>query len=418
MAGDVPRRTDHVVIGGGQAGLVASWHLQRAGRDHVVLERRESLGGGWQDRWDEFRLVGPAWTTSLPGVPYDGDDPDGFMRRDEVVARMARYAGAIGAPVALGAAVETMRPTDAGWRLETSQGPVDARAVTVATGGFHRPYVPPVGDAVPAAIHRLHSQDYRREADLPDGGVLIVGTGQTGTQLAEELMDAGREVFLCVGHAGRAPRRYRGDDIFVWMRRLVEEGPAVGVELPTVVQLPDPAMRVAGNAQLSGHKGGHSPDLRALGRDGAHLVGRLESGDGGRCRLGGDLAQTLDQIDRFFEEGVQQLLDAFIEASGMDAPPAEPPVTADFAPEPVDQLDLEDAGIGTVLWATGYRQDLGWIDAPATDAMGFAIQDRGVSPLPGLSFLGGLWQHDMTSSTLVGIERDGRLLADRLGLAA
>ncbi len=397
---------------------MASWHLQRAGRDHIVVDRRASLGGGWQDRWDAFRLVGPAWTTSLPGAPYAGGDPEGFMGRDEVVARMATYADGIGAPVALDTSISRLSPTDDGWHLDTSRGPLTARQVTVATGGFHRPHIPPVAAALPASIRHLHSHDYRRESDLPDGAVLIVGTGQTGTQLAEELMDAGREVFLCIGHAGRAPRRYRGEDIFVWMRRLVDDGPRVGVELPTAAQLPDPAMRVAGNAQLSGHKGGHSPDLRALGRDGAHLVGRLEACSGDWCRLGGDVAATLDQIDRFFEDGVQQLFDAFIDAAGIDAPPAAPQATADFTPKPVDELDLGAAGIATVLWATGYRQDLSWIDAPATDAMGFAIQEHGISPLPGLSFLGGLWQHDSTSSTLVGLERDARLWATGLGLPA
>ncbi len=412
----LPTRVDTVVIGAGQAGLTMSWHLQQASRDHVVLDGRATLGGGWQDRWDQFRLVGPNWTASFPGAAYDGTDPDGFMARDEIIGRVARYAEAIGAPVVLETRVQGLRRTQDGFALETSQGPVMASEVVVATGGFHVPHVPALADDLSPRVLSLHSHDYRRAADLPPGAVLVVGSGQTGTQLVEELRAAGREVYVCVGGAGRVPRRYRGRDIFFWLSQLVERGQEVGVTLPAVDTLPDPRRRLAGNPQLSGHGGGHEMDLRQLGRDGTTLLGRLLAMDGERISLGADLTANLASADRFFGERFQGPIDAFIAAAGMDCPPGQPPVVTAFEAPAIAELALDDAGISTVLWTTGYRQDFSWIDPPVTDEMGFPRQSRGVSEVPGLYFLGSLWQHDQMSATLVGLPRDARALASRMGL--
>ena len=197
----------------------------------MVLERRSTLGGGWQDRWEEFRLVTPNWTASFPDAPYDGDDPDGYMPRDELVARVSRYADTIAAPVMLEAGVERMGPHGDAWQVDTAQGRVLADNVIVATGGFGVPRIPPVSDELPADVLQLHAHHYRREADLPPGAVLVVGSGQTGVQLTEELLEAGREVYLCVGSAGRVPRRYRGRDIFHWLSRIAEDGASLGTRL-------------------------------------------------------------------------------------------------------------------------------------------------------------------------------------------
>ncbi len=182
---------DTVVIGAGQAGLTMSWHLTQGARDHVILDRRPTLGGGWQDRWDAFRLVTPNWSASFPRDPYEGPDPDGFMPRDELVARVAGYAEKIGAPVALNTEVRRVTPrSGAGFEVETTDGMITARNVVVATGGFHAPRIPPLGSSLPARVHQVHSHAYRRPDDLPSGAVLVVGTGQSGVQLAEELRDA------------------------------------------------------------------------------------------------------------------------------------------------------------------------------------------------------------------------------------
>jgi putative flavoprotein involved in K+ transport len=208
---ELPRRIDSVVIGAGQAGLTMSWYLAMAGREHMVLERRDHIGGGWLDRWDGFRLVSPNWTASFPGYPYDGVDPDGFMPRDEIARRVAHYADVIDAPVHLGTAVERLERLIAdgpGLRLTTARGTIEADTVVVATGGFHVPKIPLAAASLPPRVLQLHSQHYRNATALPAGAILVVGSGQTGVQIAEELHEAGRRVVLSVGHCGRAPRRY------------------------------------------------------------------------------------------------------------------------------------------------------------------------------------------------------------------
>lgn len=412
----LPRRTEVAVVGAGQAGLTMSWHLQQAGREHALLDGRSVLGGGWLDRWEEFRLVGPNWTAGFPGAPYDGDDPDGFMPRDEIAERVARYATTIGAPVVLEAGVDRIRATDRGFLLGTMQGPVEAGAVVVATGAFNLPNIPSLAAALPSRVLSLHSHHYRRAVDLPPGAVLVVGSGQTGVQLAEELLAAGRDVFLAVGSAGRIPRTYRGRDIFYWLWQLAEHGEEVGVALPTAAALADPRGRLAATPQLSGHGGGHETDLRALARSGITLTGRLAAIEGERASLAPDLADSLAAADRFFDERFRDLFDAFIEAAGIDCPRPEPRVFSSYVPPTVGALDLAGAGVSTVLWATGYRPNLRWIDLPVTDELGLPIQDRGVSEIPGLFFIGSLWLHDQASATLVGLPRDARVLAQRMGL--
>ncbi len=396
-----------------------SWHLQRAGRDHVILERHDSLGGGWLDRWDQFRLVSPNWTASFPDAPYGGDDPDGYMPRGEIVGRVASYAKTIDAPVVLEASVERLRRVmDDQFVLDTTQGSVAASEVVVATGGFHVPMVPALASGLSTRVHTLHSSSYRRESDLPPGAILVVGSAQTGVQLVEEFRAADRDVYLSVGAAGRMPRRYRGKDIFFWLHAMAMRGEDLGTSLPTVGNLPDLRRRLAGNPHLSGHGGGHDTDLRRIGRDGTTLLGRLSGIDGERLRFGADLQANLDFADGFFDERFRGLIDAYIAAADIDAPPADPARRVGFVPEMIEQLDLARAGISTVLWTTGYRQDLRWIDLPITDEMGFARQVRGVSEVPGLLFIGSLWQHDLASATLFGVGRDAQVLADRMGLAA
>jgi putative flavoprotein involved in K+ transport len=244
----VPAKTETVIVGAGHAGLVMSHHLGQAGREHIVLDRRSTLGGSWQDRWDDFRLVTPNWTVPLPGQPYDGPDPDGFMPRDEVVGRVAKYASTIAAPVHLGVDVTRLTPAGSGgFRLETGAGQIDVDSVVVATGSYHVPRIPVVGSGLPSAVTQLHSHDYRNEGQLPPGGVLVVGSGQSGVQIAEELRDAGRPAYLSVGSAPRVPRRYRGRDIFRWLGDIAIHGPAVGIGLPTVETLPDPRLLFAPN---------------------------------------------------------------------------------------------------------------------------------------------------------------------------
>ncbi len=409
------RRVDTVVVGAGQAGLTMSHRLRSAGREHLVVDRRSRLGGGWLDRWDAFRLVGPNWTVAFPGAPYDGPEPDGFMPRDEVAARVAGYAARIDAPIALETEVRRLVPRDDGLRLETSSGPIHARQVVVATGSFHDPRIPRVGAALPARITQLHSHDYRNAASLPPGGVLVVGSGQSGVQIAEELFAAGRPVVLSVGSAGRYPRRYRGSDIFRWLAGLSGRGDELGTPMPTPADLPDPRLRLAGNPHLSGHHGGHDTNLRRFAAGGMTLIGRITDVHGDRLALAPDLAANLDGADRFFDERLRDLIDRFIERAGIDAPPDDRQAFA-FDPPVLDELDLAKAGVSTVLWTTGYRMDYDWIAAAILDAQGFPRQIDGQTEVPGLYVLGSLWQRNQTSATLVGVGHDARRLAVRMGL--
>jgi putative flavoprotein involved in K+ transport len=413
---NVPDLVETVVVGGGQAGLAMSWFLGQAGRDHVVLERRASLGGGWQDRWDAFRLVTPNWTASFPGDPYQGPDRDGFMKREEIVARVAGYAATIRAPVALETDVRRLASEDGGgFRVGTSKGDIRAERVIVATGGYHVPRIPIVGADLPGRLTQVHSHAYRTESSLPPGAVLIVGTGQSGVQIAEELAEAGRKVYLSVGSAGRIPRRYRGRDIFAWVSEVAIHGAGVGVTLPTVDTLPDPRARLASVPHLSGHRGGHETNLRRFAATGMTLLGRVERVDGERILLSSDLLANLARADRFFEDRMRLLIDRFIESASIDAPPDDRQPFSFEPPEPAD-LDLTAAGISTVVWATGYRMDHSWIDLPIFDEQGFPRHRRGVSDVPGLYFLGMPWQHTMASATLAGPAMDGRYLAEALGL--
>jgi putative flavoprotein involved in K+ transport len=410
----LPDAVDVLVVGAGHAGLTISSLLADAGREHVVVERREALGGGWLDRWDGFRLVTPNWTSSFPGWAYDGPDPDGFMRRDEIAARVARYAEVVQAPVVLGAEVQRLAPLDGGgFRASTSRGTLSARQVVVATGSYHAPRVPPAARGIAGRVTQLHSDDYRNEAALPEGAVLVVGSGQTGVQLAEELFEAGRRVYISVGSAGRVPRRYRGRDFFSWLFDLNRQGPMHGVALPTADQLTDPRGRFNALPALSGHHGGHDTNLRQFAANGMALAGRLTAADGERVTFAGDLGANLDHADRFFDERFRTRIDTFIERAAIDAPPADDHVV-DYRPAELAELNLSDAGVSTVIWATGYGLDYGWIDALIVDALGYPRNVRGVADTPGLYFLGLLWQHSQASASLIGTRLDGPHLLDAM----
>jgi putative flavoprotein involved in K+ transport len=412
------RDVETVVVGGGQAGLIMSALLTAANREHVVLERRPTLGGGWQDRWNAFQLVSPNWTASVPGLDYDGAEPDGFMTRDELIGHFQRYAAAIAAPVELETDVTRLSPLPGGrpgaarFQLETSRGILGTRDVIVAGGPFQTPHVPPIAATLDPSIRQLHSHAYRKPADLPPGRVLLIGTGQSGTQLAEELVEAGREVVLAVGRCGTVPRMYRGRDFFWWLRQLSVQGPAVGLALPLVGDLPSPAARFACNPQLSGHGGGHTVNLREMAQHGYRLAGRFLGVEGTVARFGPDLGANLRFADEFFADRLRWRFDALDERLGLGLPPAELPIHA-YEPPDVTELDLRAEGITSILWTSGYRPAFTWIDLPILDDFGLPRQVGGVTEIPGLTFIGLPWMVDMGSANLVGVARDAEQLATR-----
>lgn len=350
----------------------------------------------------------------MPGFPYRGYDPDGYMPRDEIVDHFRAYAAAIAAPVELDTDVTRLAPADrpgaSRFRLETSRGTFHARHVIVAGGPFGRPFLPPIAASIDPAIDTLHLHDYRRPELLAPGAVLLVGSGQSGVQLAEELMAAGREVTMAVGRCGRFPRTYRGKDIFWWLRALATRGPGVGTPLPAPPGLTHPRLRLACNPQLSGHGERHDTNLRAMAQPGLRLAGRLESIDGTDARFAPDLGETLAFADRFFDERFRGLFDTFAERSAEDLPPDEP-AQVSYEPPAITELDLATARISTVIWTSGFRPATAWIDLSVFDDDGLPITRDGRTDVPGLSFIGTPWLFDMGSANLVGLVRDAEALA-------
>ena len=391
-----------VVIGAGQAGLAVSHELSELGVDHVVLERAR-VGQSWRDRWDSFCLVTPNWTMSLPGFPYAGDDPEGFVPRDGIVAYLERYASSFTAPVRDGVGVDSLEPgSKSRFLLRTSAGDMEAESVVVCTGAFQRPYRPDAAAAFPPGLLVIDAEGYRNPAALPPGKVLVIGSGQTGCQIAEELHEAGREVFLACGRAPWVPRQPGGRDIVSWLRETTFFDMSVDA-------LPSPAARLGANLQVTGARGGHDLNYRTLQTMGVQLLGRLTGVEGRRARFADDLADSVAFGDARYAE-IRAALSKQLPAMGMPVPelPDPPPFCAD----PPRELDLD--GFGAVICTTGFRPDYTrWVRFPAVvDAMGFPlIHDDASTVVPGLYFCGVHFLRKRKSSTLFGVGEDASIVA-------
>jgi putative flavoprotein involved in K+ transport len=392
-----------VIIGGGQSGLATSYHLKQYGHEHVILEQAAQVANVWRnERWDSFTLVTPNWSLKMPGAEYKGADPYGFMPRAEVVKYFDKYVERFQLPVECNTRVLSIEPLDGkGYRIETSRKTLTAKNVVIATGFFQKPKIPEFAAGFSKDITQLHSSAYRNPESLPDGSVLIVGSAQSGCQIAEELYQRGRKVFLCTGSAGRAPRRYRGRDVIEWLDL------AGGFDL-TPEQLPPGMGKFKGIPHFSGTKGGHTLNLHQFGRDGVTLAGHLLDAKDDRIFLAPDLHENLESADRF-EEEVRQMIDGYIQANGLDAPPEELPRLRDgYEQAVIEELDLKAYGIKTVIWAMGYTFDYSLVKLPVRDEDGFPIQTNGVTHYPGLYFSGMPWMPYEKSGFLLGVgERAG-----------
>ncbi len=386
-----------VIVGGGQAGLATSYHLTQLGHEHIVLEQAARPAPVWSDeRWDSFTLVTPNWSFQIPGVAYDGPDPDGFLSRQEVVARFADLVARSQLPVICDTRVAAIAPEDGGYRVHTSDRVYAARNVVVATGFFQRPKRLPAAAALSPAITQLDSRQYRNPAAIPACAVLVVGSGQSGCQIAEELNLSDRTVYLSTGTAGRAPRRYRGKDIIAWLDE-------TGFFDLIPDQLPPGMSRFEGIPHLSGTRGGHTINLHQFARDDITLLGHLRGGDGNAVTFAPDLHQNLAKVDGFARD-VTQMIDGYVATHGLDAPPEELPEPRHGYDQPlIEQLDLRDAGISTIIWAVGYDFDYSFVQLPVLDADGFPVQESGVTSYPGLYFAGMPWMPGERSGFLLGV---------------
>ncbi|GAA4738828.1 MSMEG_0569 family flavin-dependent oxidoreductase [Amnibacterium soli] len=411
MTAVLPERVEVAIVGAGQAGLAASWHLVQRGVDHVVLERATAFHD-WQDRrWDAFTLVTPNFQCRLPGFAYDGDDTQGFMTRAEVGAWLGRYRASFDPPLLEGVEVVGLTRAEDGFLLRTSAGELRAAQVVIATGGYHRPVVPPLGLRLPDGVVQVHSADYRNAGSLPEGAVLVVGSGQSGAQIAEDLHLAGRRVHLALGRAPRSARRYRGRDCIAWLEEM-------GVYDVTVQQHASGlAKRESTNHYMTGRAGGHDIDLRAFALEGMRLYGRLTDASDGVLRFAPTLAQYLDHADSVMES-IKNDIDAHIARAGIQAP-----VEARYSPVWVPEeepaaLDLAAEGVTSVVWATGFRPDYRWVEVGVFDGTGHPTHRAGETDVPGLFFLGLPWLSTWGSGRFAGVARDAAHVAERLAARA
>jgi putative flavoprotein involved in K+ transport len=406
----LPEQVETLIIGGGQAGLTMSHMLGRRGCPHLVLERGRIAERWRSERWDGLRFQFPNWSVRLPDFPFRHADPDGFATSAEIVDYLEAYAGVVKPPIRCGVTVTRLSRDGNGQRFvaQTSAGSISARNVVIATGPYQRPVIP---DLLPGDfdLFQVHASTYRGPDQLPAGAVLVVGSGASGAQIAEELARAGRRVYLSVGRHKRMPRRYRGRDLIWWLREM-------GLDRTPVEERGQDATLPL----ITGAYGGHTIDFREFAAQGITLVGRLRSASGGILHFAADLVESLAYGDAAYNAFLQRV-DAYIEQNEMTSP-AEPQAHA-ISPdpacvaEPLRQLDSRAVDLGAVIWATGYSCDFGWIDLPVLSERGEPRHAHGIAVVPGIYFLGLPWLSKMNSSFLSGVGDDAVRLAEHITAA-
>jgi putative flavoprotein involved in K+ transport len=398
---------DTLVVGAGQAGVAMSEHLSKLGVPHLVLER-DRIAERWRTgRWDSLVANGPAWHDRFPGMEFDDLDPDAFASKDRVADYFEAYAKKFNAPIRTGVEVTKVvrNAGRSGFTIETTKGVLEANRVVVTTGPFQRPVIPPIAPK-DEKLTQIHSAEYRNPAQLPEGGVLVVGAGSSGVQIADELQRAGKKVYLSVGPHDRPPRAYRGRDFCWWLGVLGEWDAEVmrpGKEHVTIA--------------VSGARGGHTVDFRRLANQGMTLVGLTKSFNDGVVTFESDLADNLARGDENYLS-LLNAADAYIARNGLDLP--EEPEARNTLPDPecvthpIPELDLADAGVTSIVWATGYAVDYSWLHVNAFDANGKPQHQRGVSTEPGVYFLGLPWLSRRGSAFIWGVWHDARHIADHI----
>ncbi|GLS45663.1 MSMEG_0569 family flavin-dependent oxidoreductase [Methylobacterium brachythecii] len=394
------RHVPVAIVGGGQAGLSVSYHLKQRGIDHLVFEKHRAAHSWATQRWDTFCLVTPNWQCDLPGHPYDGPDPHGFMKKDEIVEYLKGFIAKVKPPMREGVAVrQVQRRPDGVFSVETSDGDYTADEIVVASGGYHTPIIPRMAEKLPGSITQIHSNQYRNPAQLPEGEVLVVGSGQSGAQIAEDLHLAGRKVHLAVGDAPRCARFYRGRDVVTWLADMgyyemsVDEHP-----------LRD-GVRDNTNHYVTGRDGGRDIDLRRFANEGMTLYGVLEDYEAGALRFRDNLKRSLDQADKTYN-GINAAIDKHIAEKGVEAPSQDHYSPVWEPGEPVTALDLAASGITSIVWCIGFTPDFKWLDASVFNGAGRPKHARGITSEAGVSFIGLPWLHTWGSGRFGAVGRD------------
>jgi putative flavoprotein involved in K+ transport len=408
---------DAVVVGGGQAGLGIGYHLQAIDAKYVIFERGQ-IGETWRSqRWDSFAVNTPNWANGLPGDPYEGEEPDGFFRRDELVDYFEKYADRFELQVSEGVTVVKVDELGDGFRVtyqgsDGALGTVAARNVVVASGIMQAPKIPAISQRFPEGLLQLHASDYRSPENLPPGAVVVIGSGQSGCQIAVDLLHAGTDVYICTSRVGRLRRRYRQRDVVDW-------GEDIGFWDVSVAQLPDPAAQFAAQPQVSGvGRYGSTLSLQSMARDGVQLMGRLTDIVDGVLKTDGSLAQHIAFADERSAEFTAMIEDWIVSAGVTAGPieddPNDEPAGPEIAEAGITELNLSAAGVGSIIWCTGFTADFDWLHVPVTDEAGGPIHKRGISTVPGIYFLGFPWLHTRKSGVIHGIDEDARFIAEAI----
>lgn len=393
-----------IIVGAGQAGLSMSYCLRKKNIDHLVLEKSEQVASNWRhQRWDSFCLVTPNWQCQLPGYPYPGDDPHGFMVKEEIIAYLEAYAASFSPPIQFASPVRSLKKVDELFEVRTVSACYKACQVIIACGSYHRPFIPELAEGMTGVTH-LHSSDYKNPQQLANGDVMVVGTGQSGCQIAEDLHLAGRKVHLCVGTAPRVNRCYRGKDVVDWLDEM-------GYYQTTLAEHPDgKAASHSTNHYVTGRDGGRDINLRIFAQQGMQLYGRLATTEHGRLTFARDLYKNLDNADEVAAR-INASIEEHISRHAIEAP-ADNNLYSDFRPSTLHELNLAQSNISTVIWATGFRMDFAWLQVPVLDAAGYPDQQRGVTKERGLYFLGLNWMHTWGSGRFYHVGRDAEYLSE------
>ena len=400
-----------IIVGGGQAGLSISHYCQKFGLSHLVLEKGRVMNA-WKDkRWDSFTLVTPNWQCLLPDHPYAGDDPHGFMNREQIIEYLDRFAEKVEAPVLEQTEVLKVSHDGVRYLVNTTNGDFMADQVVVASGSYQQPIIPRLAERLPTSILQMHSEQYKNAQQLLDGAVLVVGSGQSGAQIAEDLHLAGKKVYLAVGEAPRCARFYRGKDVVDWLTEMKY------YDMPVHEHPLKEGVRDNTNHYVTGRDGGRDIDLRKFALEGMELFGKLLDGDRSKLRFAPTLKSVLDSADATYNS-INQRIDQYIANNGIDAPAGSRYQPVWEPDQEREELDLQAAGITDVIWCIGFRPDYQWLDVPVFNGKGYPTHERGVTGFPGLYFIGLPWLYTWGSGRFSGIDQDARYVVEQIAAQA
>ncbi len=400
-----------IIVGSGQAGMSMSYHLKKANTSHLVIEKNNEIAYNWKnERWDEFCLVTPNWQCQLPGHHYSGDDPDGFMVKNEIVDYLQSYFDSFKPPVVFNSIVNSITKVDGLFHIETQCGDnknsYTADQVVLACGSYHQTFILPAAQHMPKSITHIHSRDYKNAESLPEGEVMVVGTGQSGAQIAEDLHLNGKQVHLCVGNAPRVNRRYRGKDVVQWLEDMSYYD-------TTIDKHPDGANAPhSTNHYVTGRDGGRDLNLRIFAEQGMKLYGQLGEVKHGIASFLNDLEKHLDDADSSAKR-ITDKIEEYIQFCNIEAP-EDNNVHSNYLPKYPSKLDMNTSKVTTVVWATGFKMNYDWVKLPAFDERGLPVEKRGVSNVDGLYFLGLNWMNTWGSGRFFHVGRDAEFLKEKI----